>query len=124
MHSDEPPSQPGDSSVVDRPRNVPSGVKSIPPDERHSPSMLSADPILLREIPVIQKIIADETWLEGERRGCFVAPTDRVVRERVCEVVLRIGQQLRDSIAVSMAREMQCPGAARGAGTTAGGLRG
>jgi hypothetical protein len=60
--------------------------------------MLSADPVLLREIPVIQKIIQDETWLEGERRGCPVAPTDRVVRENVCRVILQIGQQLRDSI--------------------------
>ena len=60
--------------------------------------MLTPDPVLLRQMPVIQKIVADETWLEGERRGCFVPPTDRVVRERVCEVVLRIGQQLRESM--------------------------
>jgi hypothetical protein len=60
--------------------------------------MLPADPVLLREIPVIQKIIQDETWLEGERRGCPVPPTDRAVRENVCRVILQIGQQLRDSI--------------------------
>ena len=63
--------------------------------------MLPVDPVLLREIPVIQKIIQDETWLEGERRGCSVAPSDRVVREKVCEVILRIGQQLRDSLSVT-----------------------
>jgi hypothetical protein len=60
--------------------------------------MLPIDPVLRREIPVIQKIIRDETWLEGERRGCPVSPTDRVVRENVCKVILRIGQELRDSI--------------------------
>ena len=54
------------------------------------------DPVLFREIPVIRKIIQDETWLEGERRGCEVAPTDRVVRENVCRVILQVGQQIRD----------------------------
>jgi hypothetical protein len=60
--------------------------------------MQPIDPIIFRELPVIQKIIQDETWLEGERRGCHVRPDDRIVRERVCEVVLTIGQQLRDSL--------------------------
>lgn len=65
--------------------------------------MITPDPVLLRQIPVIQKIVADETWLEGERRGCFVPSTDCVVRERVCAVVLRIGQQMRESVAAEMA---------------------
>lgn len=60
--------------------------------------MIPVDPVLLREIPVIQKIIQDEMWLEGERRGCPVPATDAVVRENVCRVILQIGQQLRDSI--------------------------
>ena len=60
--------------------------------------MNPTDPILFRELPVIQKIIQDETWLEGERRGCTVLPSDRMVRDRVCEIILRIGQQLRDSL--------------------------
>ena len=50
---------------------------------------------------MIHKIINDETWLEGERRGCCVSPHDPVVRDSVCAVVLRIGQQLRDSLADS-----------------------
>lgn len=57
------------------------------------------DPVVFRELPVIQKIIQDETWLEGERRGCHVHSDDHVVRERVCEIILRIGQQLRESLA-------------------------
>jgi hypothetical protein len=60
--------------------------------------MLPVEQVVPREIPVIEKIIQDETWLEGERRGCPVAASDGVVRENVCRVVLEIGQQLRDSI--------------------------
>jgi hypothetical protein len=64
-------------------------------------AMQPLDPILFRELPVIQKIIEDETWLEGERRGCHVLPSDRVVRERVCNIILRIGHQLRESLNAS-----------------------
>jgi hypothetical protein len=66
--------------------------------------MKITDPIIFRELPVIQKIIQDETWLEGERRGCFVRSDDRVVRDKVCEIVLRIGQQLRTSMEEAMKR--------------------
>jgi hypothetical protein len=54
------------------------------------------DPVVVKEIPVIRKIIQDEMWLEGERRGCQVPPDDRVVRENVCRVILQVGQQLRE----------------------------
>ena len=63
------------------------------------PCMTTPDPIVARELPVIHRIIQDETWLEGERRGCRVSADDPVVREKVCEVILRVGQQLRDSFA-------------------------
>ena len=56
------------------------------------------DPVVVRQLPLIQKIIEDETWLEGERRGRHVASDDPVVRENVCRVVLRTGQQLRESL--------------------------
>jgi hypothetical protein len=58
--------------------------------------MTNLDPIVFRELPVIEKIISDETWLEGERRGGYVSPEDPVVRERVCDVVLSIGEKLRE----------------------------
>jgi hypothetical protein len=57
--------------------------------------MTALDPIIFRELPVIRQIILNETWLEAERRGYCVSPDDRVVRENVCQVVLRIGEQLR-----------------------------
>lgn len=63
-----------------------------------SPPMSSLDPVVSRELPIIRKIIEDETWLEAERRGCHVRPDDHVVRERVCEILLRVGQDLRDSL--------------------------
>ena len=60
--------------------------------------MAQLDPVIVREIPVIQKIISDETWFEGERRGCGVKPDDPVVQENVCRVVLRIGCELREQM--------------------------
>ena len=64
--------------------------------------MQPADPIVSRELPIIRKIIQDETWLEGERRGCAVSPADHVVRENVCRILLRVGQQLRDAASQSL----------------------
>ncbi|MDI1320282.1 MAG: hypothetical protein PSW75_08850 [bacterium] len=59
--------------------------------------MTAFDPIVFHQLPVIRQIVRDETWLEGERRGCTVPPDDRLVRANVCSVVLRIGAQLRES---------------------------
>ena len=56
------------------------------------------EPTLRRQLPVIQKVIQDETWLEAERRGCPVSPQDPAVRERVCQVILRIGRELREKL--------------------------
>lgn len=53
------------------------------------------DPSLLMQLPFIAKIIQDETWLEGERRGAPVSPQDPVVRANVCEIVLRHGAEMR-----------------------------
>ncbi len=60
--------------------------------------MAFVDPVLFRELPVIQKIIADEIWLEGERRGRPVPVDDPVVREQVCAIILRIGAELRAAL--------------------------
>ena len=63
---------------------------------QHPPlSMTNLDPVVFRELPVIEKIISDETWLEGERRGGYVSPEDPVVRDRVCDVILSVGENLR-----------------------------
>ena len=60
--------------------------------------MAQLDPVTQREIPVIQKIVRDETWYEGERRGCWVSADDPVVRENVCRVIFRIGAELREAL--------------------------
>jgi len=60
------------------------------------------EPILLRQLPVIQKVIRDETWLEAERRGCPVSAQDPAVRKNVCQVVL-------PDRAASYANSDRCP---------------
>jgi len=66
--------------------------------DRPDPTMRPLDPVVFSELPLIQKIIEDETWLEGERRRSWVSPEDPVVRENVCRVILRIGRELRESV--------------------------
>lgn len=79
----------------------------VRPIEDPSPSAVKAiDPVLVCQLPMIEKIVADETWLEGERRGCWVSPKDPVVRENVCRVILRIGQQLREAALLRAARQL------------------
>lgn len=51
--------------------------------------------VVLRELAVIQKIIADEAWLEAERRGVPVSPHDPTVRANVCRVILGLPQTVR-----------------------------
>ena len=58
--------------------------------------MVQLDPVIHSELRVIKQIIRDETWLEGERRGCAVSPNDPVVRENTCRIILRIGGELRE----------------------------
>jgi hypothetical protein len=65
--------------------------------------MAQLDPVIFRQLPVIQQIIRDEMWYEGERRGCPVPADDPAVREQVCEIVLRIGRELRETILAQLA---------------------
>ncbi len=69
--------------------------------------MNQPDPVLTRQLPLIAKIVADETWLEGERRGGPVAAEDTAVRENVCLVVLRMGHEMRQQVLREMAAEKQ-----------------
>jgi hypothetical protein len=70
---------------------------------------MAYDPIIMRELPVIEQIIRDETWLEGERRGDFVSPEDPVVRENVCRIVVQIGAELREMASRSAVESMMSP---------------
>jgi hypothetical protein len=69
--------------------------------------MNTTDPVLSRQRSMIQKIVADETWLEGERRGHLVEPSDPAVRHNVCNVVLRVGAELRMRALSELAAENQ-----------------
>jgi hypothetical protein len=73
--------------------------------------MAQLDPVTFRQLPVIRKVIEDEVWYEGERRGCYVSSDDPVVRENVCAVVLRIGRDLRERFRAEMEAQAQ-PGEA------------
>lgn len=61
------------------------------------------DPVVRLQLPVIAQIIRDEVWLEGERRGRPVSSDDPVVCEKVCAIILRVGQQLRERFEVELA---------------------
>ena len=64
---------------------------------------MAFDSVLLRQLPLIRKIIADETWLEAERRGCAVTADDPVVRENVCRIVLEVGAAMRETLTHDLA---------------------
>ena len=51
------------------------------------------------EIPAIERIVRDECWLEGERRGCPVDRNDPAIRARVVEIILTsVGAKLRSEL--------------------------
>lgn len=63
------------------------------------PNMSSESAFIRAEIPEIEKIVKNEVWLEGERRGQPVDRHDEVVRQRVAEIILNgAGRHLRTRI--------------------------
>jgi hypothetical protein len=69
--------------------------------------MDTPDPVMKRQLPLIAKIVSDETWLEGERRGQPVEPRDPVVQLKVSTIVLALGQSMRERVMAEMAAERQ-----------------
>jgi len=55
----------------------------------------TAKQIIHNELSTIAKVTADEQWLEGERRGCFVPSHDKAVQARVFEIVFACGEEWR-----------------------------
>jgi hypothetical protein len=54
---------------------------------------------ILEEVSSVAKIVRDECWLEGERRGVSVDPRDAVVQERVADIILSgVGAEIRSVI--------------------------
>ncbi len=56
---------------------------------------MSVADIVKKEKPLIKKIIQDETWLCGERRGKPVDPSDKEVQEKVCQIIIEKSPDLR-----------------------------
>ena len=49
-----------------------------------------------RELPILARVVANETWLEGERQGREVDPHDPEVIARVAAVVAEHGAEWRE----------------------------
>ena len=61
-----------------------------------NPPMSPESAFILKELPHVRRIVHDECWLEGERRGEFVALADPVVQQRVADIILSgAGAELR-----------------------------
>jgi hypothetical protein len=54
--------------------------------------------MIAAELPAVRRMVDEECWLEGERRGMPVDPSDEVVQSKVAELILSgVGQQLREN---------------------------
>jgi len=53
--------------------------------------------LMNREGPLVKKIIQDETWLCGERRGKPVSHRDSEVVEQVSQILLEHGADIRST---------------------------
>lgn len=69
-----------------------------------SPEDLTPEEINPLERPLIQKIIDDECWLKGEKVHHEVSKDDPEIQLRVAEIVLTIGNNMRQCIALSCMR--------------------
>ena len=51
--------------------------------------------IIEEQIPIIQKMLSDECWYEGQRRNTPVDPDDPVVRHRIGALIMEHGAKMR-----------------------------
>jgi len=66
--------------------------------ESTCPMSEPADPVTQREVPIIAHLYHEVASEEAQRRGEDVGPDDPQVRAQVCEMVLRIGAELREAM--------------------------
>lgn len=58
--------------------------------------MSSESQFIHNEIPDVEEIVRNECWLEGQRRGCKVEPSDDCIRQRVADIILQgAGEAIR-----------------------------
>lgn len=48
---------------------------------------MKCDKLLKKEVEMVEKIKKDELWLEGERRNHFVPEDDKMVAQKVNEII-------------------------------------
>jgi len=63
-------------------------------------------PEVREELPLIEKILCDEVWLESERRHYPVDPQDPEVLRRVCDIVIANSSTMR-RIAVNQMQQRE-----------------
>ena len=64
--------------------------------------------IMMEEVPMLEKITADEKWYESEQRGYEVPACDRAVQLRIHKIILDKGELMRaEAISAITARRMQ-----------------
>ena len=56
----------------------------------------SARELIEAQIQMVEKIIDDEVWYEGERRQCQVDRNDLTVKRRVNQVIMECGHEMRE----------------------------
>ena len=59
---------------------------------------LKPENINLKEVPLIEEIVKNETWLMGEKVGHVVDPKHPEVPSKVVEIVLKFGGQWRTNL--------------------------
>lgn len=50
--------------------------------------MSSMSEFIREELPEVEQIVRNECWLEGERRGSPVLPSDPAIRAKVAEIII------------------------------------
>ena len=58
--------------------------------------MISNLQIISAEILVIEKMIDDECWYEGERRHTYVPKDDKIVQQHIREIIMLVGHIIRE----------------------------
>jgi hypothetical protein len=64
--------------------------------KNNSGNEIREEEVIKAEIPIIEKIVRDETWYEGERQGHSVNAEDPTVSKKVAEILNKYGNKIYD----------------------------
>ncbi len=54
--------------------------------------------IIKEEAAIVEKMVDDETWYEGERRGCFIPKDDPTVMDKVFNILHDNGLKIYNEV--------------------------